>query len=109
MKFKNKILASILAVVLAFGILGLPVFGLAEVFAQSAVVATKTLEVKKVDKSYDVETNNYLTFADYCTTSGAEAIFRAPDGTLSTGDSQGASLRTPGLYALQFKSSNCNG
>ena len=108
MKFKNKILASLMAVVLAFGVLSLPVFGTHKAKAESATVSSSTLFVKNVNKSYDVTTNNFLTFSDYCDDGSALAKVTKPDGSIESTDrhiqtnEEGVYLNMPGLYALQF-------
>ena len=118
MKFKNKILAGLMAVVLAFGVLGLPVYDLAKSLAVSASVSVNTLTIKDVDKVYDISENNYLIFSDYCEDIGAVGTVYAPNGevlqqrtiSLDGGvQKTGVYFNSPGLYALQFKLNETSG
>lgn len=102
MKFKNKVLASVMAVVMMLGVIGLPVINLAKSFAQVATWSTQTLVVKNVNKSYDIANNSFLTFADYCDNPSAVAKVVRPDGQVAPTEINGVYLTMPGLYALQF-------
>ena len=54
MKKRSKFLASMLALVLCFGVIGLPAFKGLFASAVSATISTETLEILKVDKNYMV-------------------------------------------------------
>lgn len=114
MKLKKKILASVLAVVIGLGVIGLPNLGALVSKAYSVASTQFTLEVKNVEKTYDVVTANKIVFKDYSETINAQVELRNPDGsvlyagpvTSNLGASQinhDAEFRNPGLYAMQFK------
>lgn len=111
MKIRNKILAGLLVAVLALGTLGLPIFSLAKVFAASSneiSLVEGSLQIKNVNKSYDVSNNNFLTITDYCE-SFKDVTLYTPDGksvikTTKAGTSvEGFYFTQPGLHALRFR------
>lgn len=109
MKFKNKILASMLALVMIFAG-GLPILINAKANATSAVITSSVLQVKKNTKTYDVTTDYTLNFVDYCPdyTDGGDiqAIIsgpRAEDTSCYKQISGGVEFKDPGLYMLRFK------
>lgn len=108
MKFRNKILAGLVAVVMMLGVIGLPVMNLAKTFAQATTWSTQTLVVKNVNKSYDIAENSFLTFSDYCDNASAVAKVVRPDGKQAPTEVNGVYLTMPGLYALQFSLKETN-
>jgi len=109
MKFKNKILAGLMAVVLALGVIGLPIMGVTKTLAESTTWSNEALVIKKVNKNYDVAVNNYLTFSDYCDNSNADVKVFAPDGSMLSVTGEGVYFKNPGVYALQFSLPTTNG
>lgn len=124
MKLRNKILASILAIVVGLGVVGLPQLGRVLTNAYTPTASTSVLEVKNLDKTYGVsDSDNIIKFSDYCSTPNAKVELRSPDGLVmysndvvtvisgvggTTEIHNEAKFKTPGLYALQFRL-NSNG
>lgn len=114
MNTKKKFLASFLAVVMAVLIVGLPSKSVFEALASTSVtLSTESLVINKVDKTYDLETNNKIFYGDYIDgyTSGDYnvAVF-TPNGTrLNPSGSDGMTFLEAGLHAVLFSKTTSAG
>lgn len=114
MNTKKKFLASFLAVVMAVLIVGLPSKAVFEALASTNVtLSTESLVINNVSKTYDLETNNKIFYADYVDgynpTDYAVAVF-SPNGTrLTQSESDGMTFTEAGLHAVLFSKESSAG
>lgn len=108
MKFKNKILASLVAVVMLFGVFALPTKAMMSAFGATNVsLSSESLIVKNVDKSYDLVNNNTLNFADYVDETIVPGtlsvqIFKPNGKSMTLNSVEQIKFTEPGLHAMYF-------
>lgn len=112
MKFKNKILASLVAVIMLLGVFALPTkVMLNALAATNATLSSESLIIKNVEKAYDLVDNNRLTYSDYVDGVDHSDIFvYKPNGDpLAKSDPSGVKFTEPGLHAMHIRKQTAGG
>lgn len=112
MKFKNKILASLVAVVMLLGVVALPTKAMMKAFgATNATFSNESLVIKNFEKAYDLVDNKTLTYSDYVDGVDHTNIFvYQPNGEpLRKSNPESVTFVEPGLHAMYIRKETTEG